>query len=149
MSDLVVVDFDLSVPPFCPAAKPLLPNYHQPRQSWASNGTIKFQVNQTKSTTRWDYLYYQQSSFALHCVQNASDPLAEDTDSLQRNEITGNQSVTALHSPVITTTLPSNLALFSDPFIGAMMTNFFGGSLEALVNVFGGPLRRVEWKTLR
>ena len=33
--DLGLVDFDLGVPPFCPAAKPLLPNSHYPRQSWA------------------------------------------------------------------------------------------------------------------
>ena len=50
--DLGLVDFDLSVPPFCPAAKPLLPNSHQPRQSWADSGTIKIQVNINKSTTR-------------------------------------------------------------------------------------------------
>ena len=31
--DLGLVDLDLSVPPFCPAARPLLPNSHQLRQS--------------------------------------------------------------------------------------------------------------------
>ena len=53
--DMGLVDFDLSVPPFCPHAKPLLPNFHQSRQSWADSGTIKLD-NQTKSTTRWDTL---------------------------------------------------------------------------------------------
>ena len=54
---LGLVDFDLSVPPFCPAANTLLPNSHQPRQSWADSGTIQFEVNQIKSTTRCDTLY--------------------------------------------------------------------------------------------
>ena len=44
--DLGLVDFDLSVQP-----KPLLPNSHQLRQSWADSGTIKIHVNQTKSMT--------------------------------------------------------------------------------------------------
>ena len=35
------VDFDLGVPPSCPAAQPLLPNSHQPRQNWADSGTLK------------------------------------------------------------------------------------------------------------
>ena len=49
--DLGLVDFDLSVQP-----KPLLPNSHQLRQSWADSGTIKIKVNQTKSTTRLEAL---------------------------------------------------------------------------------------------
>ena len=35
--DLSLVDFDLSVPPFCPAAVPLLPNSHHPRQILADS----------------------------------------------------------------------------------------------------------------
>ena len=45
--DLGWVDFDLGVPPCCPAAQPLLPNSHQPRQNWADGGTLKIQVNLT------------------------------------------------------------------------------------------------------
>ena len=46
--DLGLVDFDLNVPPFCPAAWPLLPNSHQLRHSWADSGTITIQVNPTQ-----------------------------------------------------------------------------------------------------
>ena len=37
--DLGWVDFDLGVPPSCPAGQPLLPNSHQPRQNVADSGT--------------------------------------------------------------------------------------------------------------
>ena len=46
------IDFDLRVQPCCPAAQPLLPNYHQPRQNWAESGILKIQVNLTQSTSR-------------------------------------------------------------------------------------------------
>ena len=55
---LGLVDFDLGVPPSCPAAQlaaqPLLPYSHQTRQN---SGTLKIQVNPTQSTSRWDTLY--------------------------------------------------------------------------------------------
>ena len=47
--DLGWVDFDSGVPPSCPAAEPLLPNSHQPRQNWADGGTLKIEVNRTQS----------------------------------------------------------------------------------------------------
>ena len=47
--DLGWVYFDLGVPPSCPAAEPLLPNSHQPRQNWADGGTLKIEVNRTQS----------------------------------------------------------------------------------------------------
>ena len=50
--DLGLVDFDLSVPPSCPTAQPLLPNSHQPRQNWADSGTLKTKVKPTKSASR-------------------------------------------------------------------------------------------------
>ena len=56
--DLGLVDFDLSVPPFCLAAKPLQSNSRQPWQSREDSGTMKIQVDQTKSTTRWDALHF-------------------------------------------------------------------------------------------
>ena len=56
LMDLGWVDFDLGVPPSLPAAQPLLPNSHQTRQNWADRGTLKFQVNTTQSTSRWDTL---------------------------------------------------------------------------------------------
>ena len=53
LMDLGWVDFDLGVPPSCPAAQPLLPNYHQPKQSYIDSGTLKNQVNPTLSRSRW------------------------------------------------------------------------------------------------
>ena len=50
--DLGWVDFDFCVPPSCPAAQPLLPNSHQPKQSQADSGTLK-----TQSQLPWDTLY--------------------------------------------------------------------------------------------
>ena len=44
---------DLQVGLTCPAAQPLLPNSHQPRQNWADSGTLEIQVNPTQFTTRW------------------------------------------------------------------------------------------------
>ena len=41
----------------CPAAQPLLPNSHQPKQSRADSGTLKIQVNRTQSQLTWDTLY--------------------------------------------------------------------------------------------
>ena len=35
--DLGLVDFDLGVPPSCPAAQPLLLNSHQPKLKWAES----------------------------------------------------------------------------------------------------------------
>ena len=49
--DLGWVDLDFCVLPSCPAAQPLLPNSHQPKQSWADGGTLKIQVNKTQSTS--------------------------------------------------------------------------------------------------
>ena len=37
--DLGWVDFDLGVPPSCPPAQPLLPNFHGPKQNWADSET--------------------------------------------------------------------------------------------------------------
>ena len=56
LMDLGWVDFDLGVPPSCPAAQPLLPNYHQPKQSLANSGTLSIQVNKTQSQLTWDAL---------------------------------------------------------------------------------------------
>ena len=56
LMDLGLVDFDLGVPPSCPAAQPLLPNSHQPKQIRADSGTLKILVNPTQSTSRWDTL---------------------------------------------------------------------------------------------
>ena len=44
----------ICVPSSCPAAQPLLPNSHQPRQNRADNGPLKIQVIATQSTSRWD-----------------------------------------------------------------------------------------------
>ena len=46
--DLGWVDFDLGVPPYCPAAQLLLPNSHQPKQNWSDGGTTKIKVNPTQ-----------------------------------------------------------------------------------------------------
>ena len=43
--DLGWVDFDFCVPPSCPAAQPLLPRSHHPKQSRADSGTLEIQVN--------------------------------------------------------------------------------------------------------
>ena len=43
------------VPPSCPAAQPLLPNSHQPKQNWADNGTVKIQVNPTQVRQEMDH----------------------------------------------------------------------------------------------
>ena len=40
----VTCDFEFCVPPSCPAAQLLLPNSHQPKQSWAENGTLEIQA---------------------------------------------------------------------------------------------------------
>ena len=42
------VDFDLDGPPSWPAAQPLLPNFHQPKQNWADGGTTKIEVIPTQ-----------------------------------------------------------------------------------------------------
>ena len=42
------VDFDLGVPPYCPAAQPLLPHSHQPKQNWADGRITKIKVNPTQ-----------------------------------------------------------------------------------------------------
>ena len=49
--DVSSVDFDLSVPPFCPTAKPLLPSSHHLRQSWADS-----QQNLVYDQMAWDAL---------------------------------------------------------------------------------------------
>ena len=51
--DLGWVDFDFCVPPSCPAAQPLLPNSHQPKQSQADSETLEIQVNKTQSKLTW------------------------------------------------------------------------------------------------
>ena len=48
VEDLGWVDYDLSVPPSCQPAQPLLPNSHQPVQNWAERGTLKLQFNTTR-----------------------------------------------------------------------------------------------------
>ena len=54
--DLGWVDLDFYVPPSGPAAQPLLPNSHQPNQSWADSGTLEIQVNKTQSQLTWNTL---------------------------------------------------------------------------------------------
>ena len=54
---LAWADLDLDVPPSCPAAQPLLPHSHQPKQIRADSGTLEIQVNQTQSQLTWDTLY--------------------------------------------------------------------------------------------
>ena len=61
--DLGLVDLDFCAPPPCPAAQPLLPNSHQPKQSRADSGTLKIQVNKTQSISTWDALY-------IHCCSS-------------------------------------------------------------------------------
>ena len=61
LMDLGLVDFDLGVPLFCPAAPLLLSNSHLPRQNWADSGTVKIPVNPTQSTSRWNTLYMYRS----------------------------------------------------------------------------------------
>ena len=39
---------------FLPDVQPLLPNYHQPKQSRADSGALKIQVNLTQSMSTWD-----------------------------------------------------------------------------------------------
>ena len=55
--NLGLLDFDLGVPQSCPAAQPLLPNSHQPRQNRADSAALKIQINPTQSTSRCDTLY--------------------------------------------------------------------------------------------
>ena len=49
------VDFDLGVPPSCPAAQPLLPRSHQPRQNCADSGTLKIKVNPSQGNEQLAY----------------------------------------------------------------------------------------------
>ena len=65
--DLGCVDFDLVVPSSCPAAQPILPHFHIPRQNWADSGTLTIQFNPTQSTSRWDTLYI--FIFALYAAE--------------------------------------------------------------------------------
>ena len=46
--DLGWIYFDLGVPLSCPAAQPLLPNFHLPKQNLADGGTTKIKVNTTQ-----------------------------------------------------------------------------------------------------
>ena len=46
--DLGWVDFDLGVPPSCPAAQPLLPSFLQSKQNWAERQTVEH--SKSKST---------------------------------------------------------------------------------------------------
>ena len=43
------------VPPFCPAAQPLLPNSHQPKQNRADSGAVKIQVTPTQVRQEMDH----------------------------------------------------------------------------------------------
>ena len=61
--DLGWVDFDMSFPPFCSAAKPLLPNSHQPRQNWADSGTITIEVNQ-------NHVYDKMGCLVFHLMNS-------------------------------------------------------------------------------
>ena len=45
------VDFDLNVPPGCPAAQPIQPNSQFAQAQLLGSGVIKIKVNQTQSTT--------------------------------------------------------------------------------------------------
>ena len=54
--DLGCVNFDLEVVPSWPAAQPLIPKSHQPRQKWADFGTVKVSVTTAKTTSRCDTL---------------------------------------------------------------------------------------------
>ena len=69
--DLGWVDFDLCVSPSCPVAQLLLPNSHQPTQSWAHSGTLKIQVNLTHSTFRWDALYLNALTLRKGCARRS------------------------------------------------------------------------------
>ena len=51
-----LVDFIFDVLPSLPAAQPILPNSHQPRQIWTESNPFEIQINSTKSTSRWDTL---------------------------------------------------------------------------------------------
>ena len=55
LANLGWADFDLDVPPSCPAAHPLLPNSHQPEQNQADSGTVKIQVNPTQVLGQTNY----------------------------------------------------------------------------------------------
>ena len=45
LPELGLVDCDLGVPPSYPAAQPLLPYSHGPRQNWANSATLRIKVN--------------------------------------------------------------------------------------------------------
>ena len=53
--DLGWVDMDLNVPPCCPAAKPIQPNFRLPKHNWVGSGMTR--VNQTQSMTTSPPLY--------------------------------------------------------------------------------------------
>ena len=55
LRDLGRVEFDSDVPPYCPAAQPLLPNSHQPKQNWADGGTTKIKVNPTQISEQMNH----------------------------------------------------------------------------------------------
>ena len=59
------VDFNLTVPSSYPGTKPLLPNSHQALLSEACSGTLKMQVYQTHSMTRWDALYHESMIYLV------------------------------------------------------------------------------------
>ena len=50
-SGLGWVDFDLNVPPCCPTAQLIQPNFHLPKHHQAGSGMTKIKVNQTLSTS--------------------------------------------------------------------------------------------------
>ena len=71
-----MVDFDICIPPSCPAAQPLLPNSHQPKQRQADSGTLKIQVNKTQSQLTLDdtlacidWYEYTPQYFALNALE--------------------------------------------------------------------------------
>ena len=61
---------DLQVGLTCPAAQPLLPNSHQPRQNWADSGTLKIIVNPPKHMGRLLFKVSCQA-FNNYNVQNS------------------------------------------------------------------------------
>ena len=46
--NLIWIDFPLKILPFYPAAPPIPPNFHLPKQNWADSGMATIKVNQTQ-----------------------------------------------------------------------------------------------------
>ena len=68
--DLGWVDFDSDVPSSCPAAQPVLPNPHWPKQNQADIGTSKYKSTKTWSTTTSVTLYNNVLTLLTSCRQH-------------------------------------------------------------------------------